>query len=128
MDERPQSSAHEANMSYHQRYRRPQQAMGDLLSTLATAVDVANDPYMPEVVCRIQQLKAVNNGQAVPTCADTPDGTAGIGQGLVMPALRAYVYAQQNTWVYPMAILAVVGVPFWLGMMWAEGNRRGGTP
>lgn len=115
-------------MSYHPRTRtrRPRQAMGDLLSTLTTAVDVANDPYMPEIVCRIQQLKAIQGGQAVAVCADTPDGTAGIGQGPVMPALRAYVYAQQNPWVYPVAAAVVLGIPFLLGLRIGEGRRGGG--
>ncbi len=101
--------------------------MGDLLSTIATAVDVANDAYMPEVVCRIQQLKAIQNGQPVAVCTETPEGTPGIGHGPVMPALRAYVYAQQNPWVYPVAIAAVLGLPFLLGKMVGEGRRGGGS-
>lgn len=103
--------------------------MGDLLSTLNTAADVANDPYLPEVVCRLQQLKAIDNGQALPVCGETLDGQGGgIGLGHAMPALRAYVYAQQNTWVYPVAVAAIVGIPFWLGYIFGEGSRGGGTP
>ena len=111
-------------MSYQRKNRRRRRpAMGDLLSEINTAVDVASDPYMPEVVCRIQQLKAIGNGQPVGVCAETAPGTPGIGQGPVMPALRAYVYAQQNTWVYPVAIAVVLGIPFLVGKMVGEGKR-----
>jgi hypothetical protein len=32
-----------------------------------------------------------------------------------MPVLRGYVYAQQNQWVYPVAVLAAIGLPMWIG-------------
>lgn len=91
--------------------------MGDLAQTIATAADVATDPYLPEVICRIQQLKQIDHGEPVMTCAETPEGVqmAGVGLRNAMVPLRAYVYAQQNTWVYPLAILAVLGLPLWLG-------------
>ena len=104
-------------MSYHKRYRqRARAAMGDLTSTLNAAVDVASDPYLPEIVCRIQQLKQVAQNQPVQQCTDTPDSVpGGLGLRNAMPVLRGYVYAQQNPWVYPVAILAVLGLPFVLG-------------
>lgn len=87
--------------------------MGDVLST---TLDVASDPYLPEVACRIQQLQAVDRGQVVGECAETPDNLpGGVGLRTAMPALRAYVYAQQNKWVYPVAIAAILGIPFWIG-------------
>jgi hypothetical protein len=90
--------------------------MGDVTSTIATAADVATDPYFSEVVCRIQQLKAIDQGQAVPFCAETPDGYGGgVGLHTAMPALRAYVYAQANPWVYPVAIAAILGIPLYIG-------------
>lgn len=103
-------------MSY-QRYRRrlPSQAMGDVIGTLTTVLDVASDAALPEVVCRIQQLQAVDRGQPIPVCAETPPGLGAPWAQRVMPVLRGYVYAQQNQWVYPVALLAVIGLPMWIG-------------
>jgi hypothetical protein len=105
--------------------RRRPMAMGDLASTLATAVDVASDPYLPEVICRIQQLKNIDHGEPVAVCAETPDGIVGGGVGLhnAMIPLRAYVYAQQNPWAYFVAIAVVLGVPMWIGYELGKGPR-----
>ena len=102
----------------HKRYgrRRALSGLGDLASDLSVASNVASDPYFPEVVCRIQQLTAINNHQVPGACVATPAGIPG-GAGLanaVVP-LRAYVFAQENKWVYPMAIIAILGIPFYLG-------------
>lgn len=112
----PAGLQHESTMSY-QRYRKrlPSQAMGDVIGTLTTVLDVASDAALPEVVCRIQQLQAVDRGQPVPVCAETPPGLGAPWAQRVMPALRGYVYAQQNQWVYPVALLAAIGIPMWIG-------------
>lgn len=98
--------------------------MGDLASTLGTAADVASDPYLSEVICRIGQLKNIDRHEAVATCTNTPGDGAGGGIGLrkAVPALRAYVYAQQNTWVYPLAVAAIVGIPMWIGFKIGRGD------
>lgn len=98
--------------------------MGDLASTLATAADVAGDPYLPEVICRIQQLKNIDHGEAVTVCAETPAGIVGGGVGLhnAMIPLRAYVYAQQNPWAYFVAAAVVLGLPMWIGYELGKGN------
>jgi hypothetical protein len=103
-------------MSY-QRYRRrlPSRAMGDVLDSITTTLDVASDPAMPEVVCRVQQLQAIDRGQTVPVCAQTPDGVGAPWIQNVLPVLRGYVYAQQNKWVYPLVVLGVIGLPLWVG-------------
>lgn len=98
--------------------------MGDLASTIGTAIDVASDPYLPEVVCRIQQLKAIDHHETVPICADTPEGvTGGVGLHSAIQGLRAYVYAQQNPWVYPLAVLVGIGLPLWVGYEIGRGRR-----
>jgi len=98
--------------------------MGDLASTIGTAIDVASDPYLSEVFCRIGQLKAIDHGEAVASCANTPPGAVGgIGLRNTIPALRGYVYAQQNKWVYPVAVAAIIGVPMWIGYVLGRGNR-----
>jgi hypothetical protein len=106
-------------LTYRKRYgrpMRPQLAMGDLASSIGTAIDVASDPYLPEVLCHVQQLKQIDHGEAVAVCADTPDGViGGVGLRNAIGPLRAYVYAQQNKWVYPLAVLAVLGIPLWVG-------------
>jgi len=103
-------------MSY-QRYRKrlPFQAMGDVVGTIGTVLDVASDPAMPEIVCRIQQLQAIDRGQPVGVCAETPPGIGMPWMQNVLPVLRGYVYAQQNKWVYPVALLAAIGIPMWIG-------------
>lgn len=91
-------------------------AMGDLSSTIGTAAEIASDPYLSEVVCRIGQLKQIERGEAVGTCVRTASGSpGGVGLRNAVPVLRAYVYAQQNKWVYPLAVAALLGVPMWLG-------------
>lgn len=101
-------------------------AMGDLASTIATALDVAGDPYLPEIVCHIQQLKAIDHGEAVPVCAETPDGVVGgVGLRNAIWPLRGYVYAQQNKWVYPIVVAAIIGLPMWLGYELGRGSRSG---
>lgn len=103
---------------YRTRYRRRRalNGLGDLASTISTAVNVADDPFLPELVCRINQLSAVDHGQPSGICQNTPDGTVGgVGIGPLMPALRAYVFAQQNPWAYIAAAAVVIGIPFFFG-------------
>ena len=110
-------------MSYlvHKRRRGRGIAMGDLLSSIEGAIgagaQIATDPYLPETVCHIQQLAQINAGQAVQACTDTAAGLpGGIGLGSLMTPLRAYVYAKQNPWVFPAAVIAILGIPFYFGL------------
>jgi hypothetical protein len=117
-------------MSYH-RNRSTPAALGDLASTITgiastvgVATDLANDPYLPEAVCHVGQLKALNNGQRPAACAKTaPNLAGGVGLRKLMPAMRAYVYAEQNKWAYGAAAAVVIGVPFLLGFLAGKGNR-----
>lgn len=109
-------------MSYTRKFRVTKRrkpllgALGDLASTLTTALDVASDPYLPEIVCRVGQLKNIDHGEVVQTCLETPDDIAGgVGLRNAIYPLRAYVYAQQNKWVYPLAVAAILGIPMWIG-------------
>lgn len=98
-------------------------AMGDLASTITNlasgvgiAVDLANDPYLPEMICRVSQLRDINAGKKPPPCGNTAPGLAGgVGLRKVMPGVRAYVYSQEHKWVIPAAVAAVVGIPFLIG-------------
>jgi hypothetical protein len=105
-----------------QRYgkkRRAMSGLGDLSSIIAgisTAGDVASDPYFGEVVCRIGQLKSIESGGAPGDCVATPAGQpGGVGLANLMYPLRAYVFAEANKWVYPVAALAILGLPMWIG-------------
>lgn len=112
--------------------------LGDLTSSLESlfsnaegavgaALNASQDPYLPEVACRFNQLAAINANHPVGTCNDTPSGLpGGIGlRNLIVP-LRGYVYAQQHKWVYPLAIAAVVGVPMAIGYALGKGRKSGG--
>lgn len=91
-------------------------AMGDVSSILTTGLNVATDPYSQELLCQVQALQTIGRGGGMPTCPETPDGTPDTANiANLVKGLRLYVYAQANPWVYPVAIAALVGIPFLLG-------------
>jgi hypothetical protein len=115
-------------MSYHQRkgivsrrrHHTGHQPMGDALSTIisgiGSALDVAGDPYLPEIICRVQELHAIKSNLPRPLCPSTPLGLpGGVGLGRVVLPLRAFVFAEANPWAYAVAAAAIVGVPMWIG-------------
>lgn len=92
--------------------------LGDAITDAASlASEVITDPYTPEILCRAKQIVAIHKGQVVPVCQPTPDVPDSFGLGKFMPLARGIVYAEQNTWVYPVAIAVAVGVPFLLGYL-----------
>ena len=103
----------------------------DILNTItgtvtagSTVVSAAQDPYLPEMLCHIGQLQALDRGQTPGDCAVTPAGLpGGVGLYRAMTPMRAYVYAEENKWVYPVAILAVLGLPFLVGYEYGKGKR-----
>lgn len=115
-------------MSYHRR-NPPRAALGGFSSTvvnaltsaggaLGTGAKVVQDPYLPEVLCMVDQLAQIEAGQRVTPCVRiAPGRPGGVGLRKVVPAMRAYVYAEQNPWAYPVAIGAAVGIPFLLGYL-----------
>jgi hypothetical protein len=97
--------------------------MGDLASTIGTAADIASDPYLQEVICRIGQLKQIDRSETVGLCVQTAPGEpGGIGLRNAVPVLRGYVYAQQNKWVYPLAVAVILGIPLWVGYQLGRGH------
>lgn len=108
-------------MSYH---RKPP-ALGDVSSVVTTAASVMADPYFNEAVCRIQQLRAIENKTAVSSCSKTRPGLpGGVGLRKAMPPLRAYVYAERAPGKWPLyaAVAGVIGVPMLIG--YAIGRRK----
>ena len=101
----------------------PMFGMGDLASVVSSiensigaGLDVASDPYLPEIVCHIGQLNQIKTGQTVQNCQELPPGLpGGVGLDRAVVPLRWFVYAQQNPWVYPLAIAVVLGLPMLIG-------------
>lgn len=109
------------SMMTRARAGRARMSMGDIWGDLSAIGNLASDPYSSEVVCHIQQLGQIKAGQVVQACPQTASGLpGGVGLDNVATALRFYVYAQQNTWVYPAAAVAILGVPFLLGYLLGE--------
>jgi hypothetical protein len=93
------------------------------LSVSGTATAVLNDPYLSEAACYVSQLSAIENKTPMPVCPRLPPGkTGGIGLHKFLPAMRAYVFAEQHPVVKPLAVAAVLGVPFLVGYL--AGRRR----
>ena len=120
-------------MSYFRKSGSPpaRSSLGGIVDTIktvtsgvSTAVDISTDPYLPETICRAKQLAAIEDRTTVPTCTNTRPGLqGGIGLRKAMVPLRAYVYAEQRPWVYPVAIAAVIGIPLLVGVMIGKGSR-----
>ncbi len=108
-------------MSYYRKNQRSKAPpLGDVTSALqavATGVDVVNDPYFNETVCRVRQLRAIERGEKLTVCTITPPNLGGgVGLRKVMPALRAYVAAEQRRpWSYVVGAGVVLGIPMLLG-------------
>lgn len=83
--------------------------------------NILNDPYFGEMMCRLGQIRQAETGQPITACQQVIDGMPSPGglSKFMMP-LRAYTYAEQNKWVFPLAAFAVIGVPFLLGYMLAQ--------
>lgn len=85
---------------------------------LGTGAKVVADPYLPEVLCQIDQLAQIEAGRVPLPCPRIPPGrVGGVGLRKVVAPMRAYVYAEQHPWVYPAAIGAAIGIPFLLGYL-----------
>lgn len=116
-------------MTYHPRPRPLSLGADDLTSKLeeylktalsvsGQATAVLSDPYLSEAACYVSQLSAIENKTPMPVCQRLPPGrTGGIGLRKVLPAMRGYVFAEQHPLVKPLAVAAVLGVPFLLGYL-----------
>lgn len=114
-------------MARRSRPSRPLSGLGDLISSiesaLGTGVNIAGDPYLPEVVCHIDQLQQINAGGSPGTCAETPDGLpGGIGLATAVKPMRAYVWAEAHKpWSWLALAGLVVGVPLFIGYELGKG-------
>jgi hypothetical protein len=111
-------------------YRRTQfqEALGVDLTTIAqyaaklpqyagTIAEVIDDPYLPELACRIDQIYEARHHLPIKVCAVTPPQTAasGIGLGRGMPLIRAFSLAEQNPILFPLAAIVAIGLPILIG-------------
>jgi hypothetical protein len=101
-----------------------QKISGAVAPIVSIASNLVADPALPEVSCMVGQLYAIENKKPVPPCPVLPRSsrTGGIGLRKAVPAMRAWVFAEQNPWVKPVAVATVVGIPFLLGYLF--GRKR----
>lgn len=97
-------------------------ALGGLTDLVVAGVNVANDPYLGEVMCHLNQLQVIKAGGEAGPCAKTPPGiSGGIGLSRAVVPMRAYVYAEGHKWVYALAAAGILGLPFLLGYRIGKG-------
>jgi hypothetical protein len=114
-------------MSYTSRKIRAQVALGDTWDTVKS-MSGGVDPYLPEALCRIDQLRALTVDRTplqalfgkgptvpVPVCAMTAPGQKGIGVEKAIKPLRAAVFVDQHPIVVWLGLTAVLMVPFVAG-------------
>ncbi len=123
-------------------YTRKNGAVAALGGTWDDALSVVKnmsgsvDPYLPEVLCRVDQIRALRKDRsvlqmltgkaptvAVPNCSTTAPGLPGIGVEEAVAPLRAYVYMNQNPWIVWLGITAALMVPFLLGYSAGKGSK-----
>lgn len=98
-------------------------ALSEIIGVIGTGVDVAQDPYLPEFACRLEQLHSINLGRRPGQCNTTaPNLAGGVGLRKLMPAIRGYVYAEENPWAYVVAAAAVIGLPMAIGYALGKGS------
>lgn len=112
-------------MSFHRNRRSGLGDAASVVNAVVTGAQVVSDPYFNEAVCRVQQLRAIESGQAPGPCQTTPPNLGGgVGLRRVMPAVRAYVKVEQyRPWSYVAGAAVVLGVPLLIGYALA---RKGG--
>jgi hypothetical protein len=90
-------------------YTKP---LGGIVSTVEAAAAVARDPYLPEVVNLVLQLKEQEKESA-----SSGGGSTGTGVGLrnVVGPLRTFVAIQERPWILPLAVAGGFGLIFAAG-------------
>jgi hypothetical protein len=71
---------------------------------------ILDDPALPKVTGLIMDINALQ-----PPAKPGGAKPAGIGLKYAVAPLKAYKYALQHKWVAPVAALAVLGIPFFIG-------------
>jgi hypothetical protein len=97
---------------------------------LDTAMQVVEDPALPQVVDLVKQLKAIEAAKAK-KAGTTPSAatTKSIGIGLehaIMP-LKMYVAYRTRPWFGYVAIAGVLAIPLAVGVLAGRVSKRSGT-
>lgn len=85
---------------------------------LKTAGTVLNDPALPQVVGMVAELHSMEP-------PSKPGGAPGPGIGLntIVKPLQAFVFYRKNTWVLPVAVAGLIGLPFFLGYTFGRSRK-----
>jgi len=89
---------------------------------LKSAKTVLDDPALPEVTGMVFELNQMEKKGAKAGEPGVP--SKGIGLRTVVKPLRAFVFYRKNTWILPVAIAGVIGMPFLLGFVFGRRGRR----
>jgi len=104
------------------RRRAGMSGLGGIGDLLVAGVNVANDPYLSEVLCHLTQLQQIKAGGQPQACAETQPGlTGGIGLSRAVVPMRAYVFAEDHKWAYAVAAAAIIGLPMLIGYRLGKG-------
>jgi hypothetical protein len=112
-------------MSFHRNRRRIRpRPMGDAVDIVKTGAAVVTDPYFNEVICRVGQLQLIEAGKPPGDCVTTPPNLGGgVGLRRAMPAVRAFVKAEQyRPWSYVAGAAVVFGLPMLIGYALGKGS------
>ncbi len=95
---------------------------------LGVAVDVLADPYLPEVVCHVERLARIEQGEppgrgCTPTRAVRGTARRGIGLRLAAKPLRAVVWARLHPALATALAISVVGAVFGIGVAFGQRTR-----
>lgn len=94
------------------------------LEAAGVALTTIQDPYLPELLCRMKQLAAIEKKQTLPACQAQPlTLRGGIGLRNAMLPMRGYVYAQQHKWAYAVAAIGLIGLPILVGYQIGKHTR-----
>lgn len=118
-------------MSYTVQHKFGAQALGGTWDDALSAVKQmsgAIDPYLPEALCRVDQIRALRKDRTVwqavfgkqptvqvPVCYNTPANIPGIGVESAMLPLRAGVYLNENPLTVWAGVVAVLLIPMMIG-------------
>jgi hypothetical protein len=123
-------------MSYTSRKIGAQVALGDVWDTVKS-MSGAVDPYLPEALCRVDQIRALRKDRTVlqsllgkkptvpvPVCARTPPNMKGMGVEKAIKPLRAAVYAYQHPVHVWLGLTAILMVPFFAGYAVGRSSKK----
>lgn len=113
----------------------PRATLGDTWDTVKS-LSVGIDPYLPEALCRVDQIRALHKDRTalqaffgkpptvpVPNCIAMPPGQKGIGVEKALAPLRAAAYVYQNPMVVWAGLTAVLMIPFAAGYFVGKRSR-----